>query len=163
MWKCLFFIKILLFYFSFTCLQHDGELYTPVWTHQAFTERKKCRSRYYYTKGVNKWKIGASLGSGDFLIYNILILFALSPSLSLITKICVTFGSIISVQIGCLLTSLLRQLANKSSAPGVPLSVITVSIYLFILDLIKPKKIQSMLKLWYNYWLVTSQWTSVHE
>jgi hypothetical protein len=90
---------------------------------------------------VNKWKKGGSLGCGDFLLYNILVLLALPPSSSLITKICVTFGSIISVQIGYLLTYLLCCLAKKYSAPGAPLPVITVSVYLFILDLIMPNKL----------------------
>jgi hypothetical protein len=129
-----------LFSVSFTCLHYDGELYDPDWTHQTFIERKKCCPRFYYTKGVNKWEIGGSLGGGDFLVYNILVLFALPPSSSLITKICVTFGSIISVQIGSLLTYLLRRLAKKYSGPGVPLPVISVSVYLFILDLIIPNK-----------------------
>jgi hypothetical protein len=108
---------------------------------QTFTQSRKCSSGFYYTKGVNKWKKGGLLGCGDFLVYNILVLFALPPSSSLITKICVTFGSIISVQIGSLLTYLLRRLAKKYSAPGVPLPIITVSIYLFILDLFMPNKL----------------------
>jgi hypothetical protein len=140
MWKCLLFIKIFLFYFSFTCLHYKCELYNPDLTNRTFTERKKCRSAFYYTEGVNKWKKSGSVGYGDFLIYNILVLIALPSSSSLITKICVTFGSIISVQIGSLLTYLLRCLTKKYSAPGVPLPVITVSVYLFILDLIMPNK-----------------------
>ena len=138
--KVFIFLLEFLFYFSYTCLHYDGELYDPGWTHQTFSERRKCCSRLYYTKGVNKWNMGGSLGGGDFLVYNTLVLFTLPSSSSLITKICVTFGSIVCVQIGSLLTYLLQRLAKKYSSPGVPLSVITVSVYLFILDLIIPNK-----------------------
>jgi hypothetical protein len=94
----------------------------------------------YYVKGVDKWKKSGSLGFGDFFVYNLLVVLALPPSSSIITKMCLTFGSIISVQVGSLLTDWLSSLVNKQPVPGVPLPVITVSTYLLILNIIIPEK-----------------------
>jgi len=105
---------------------------------QPIAPRKKCLSDTYYIDGVDKWKTSGGLGLSDFFTYNILVLFALRTSSSMIIKICVTIGSIVSVQIGHLLTFLLRRLTKTLVAPGVPLPVITVSIYLFILNIIIP-------------------------
>jgi hypothetical protein len=99
---------------------------------QTTVPRKKCLSGAYYIHGIDKWETSALLGLGDFFTYNLLILFALPSSSSMIIKICVTLGSIVSVQIGCLLTCWLRLLTKTHSVPGVPLPVITVSMYLVI-------------------------------
>jgi len=107
-------------------------------TNQVNALRKKCQTGTYYIHGIDKWKTSASLGLGDFFTYNILVLFALPPSSSMIIKICVTLGSIVSVQIGCLLACWLRRLTKTSLGPGVPLPVITVSMYIFILNIIIP-------------------------
>jgi hypothetical protein len=44
----------------------------------------------------------------------------------------------ISVQMGCLLTGWLQSRMKIDSAPAVPLPVLGVSIYLFILDILIP-------------------------
>jgi hypothetical protein len=82
-----------------------------------------------------------------FFIYNLLVLLALSSSSSIIIKVCSTFGTIVSVQVGSLLTHWLRSVGKRSSGPRVPLPVITVSIYLFILDIIIPNNFNQCIKL----------------
>ncbi|CAF1095271.1 unnamed protein product [Rotaria sordida] len=94
------------------CLHHRGRFYHPSLTDQEITPRKKCQSGTYYIDGIDKWKTSPALGLGDFFTYNILILLALPPSSSIIIKIYVTLGSIVSVQIGRLLTFLLRRLTK---------------------------------------------------
>jgi hypothetical protein len=59
---------------------------------------------------------------------------------------CVAFGSIISVQVGCVLTDWLQHRLNVFPAPGVPLPVITVSIYLFILGIIIPNNVNQCIE-----------------
>jgi len=101
-------------------------------------QRKKFSACVYYTEGVDKWEESGGLGLIDFILYNMLLLLTLPPFSSIITKICVAFGSIISIQVGCLLTDWLQSRMKLQSTPGVPLPVITVSIYLFILGIIIP-------------------------
>ncbi len=90
-------------------------------------------------KGINKWKQSPVLGLGDFFVYNILVLITIPQSPSMIIKVCVAFGTMVSVQIGHLLTYRLISLVKVATAPGVPLPIITVSIYIFVLDIILPK------------------------
>ena len=110
-------------------------------------QRSKPSRETYYVKGADKWKKSASIGFGDFFVYNTLVLVVLPPSSSIITKMCVTFGSIISVQIGFFLTDYLHSVEEILSTPGVPLPVITVSTYLLILDNIVPEKFNQCIKL----------------
>ncbi len=83
----------------------------------------------------------------DLFVYNMLVLLALPPSSSIIIKVCVTFWTIVSVQVGSLLAYWLRSVVKQLSGPGVPLPVITVSIYLFILDIIIPNNFNQYIKL----------------
>ena len=134
------------------CLHYEDDLYDPRstddprlindlhLTNYQIYKRRPRRDGFYYTHGVDEYGKGGSLGYGDFFDYNLLVLFVLPPSSSLMTKIYVAFGAILSVQLGSLLTHLLQRLAKKYSAPGVPLPVITVSTYLFILGLIMPNE-----------------------
>jgi len=135
----------------FVCLHHRGCFYNSSLTNEMSMQRKECLSGVYYVKGVDKWETSISLGLGDFLVYNILILLVVPPSSSIIIKMCVTLGSIISVQVGFLLTYWLCSLIKKMSTPGVPLSVITVSIYLFILNIIIPTNLNQCI----GFWLIT--------
>jgi len=73
------------------------------------------------------------LGLGDFIFYNLMILFILSPLSSIEIKICVGIGCIIFIEI-----IRFDRFWNKIKArPGLPLSVITYTILidLFIKDL----------------------------
>jgi len=108
---------------------------------------RKCEAELYYVKGVDRWEQSPALGFGDFVVYNLLVLYALPPSSSITTKMCLTFVCIISVHIGFWLTHWLRSLVNKLTVPGVPMPVITVSIYLFILNLIIPEKLNQCIEL----------------
>ena len=65
-----------------------------------------------------------------------LILIVLPLSLSTMINIYITIGTIVSVQIGYFLTSWLGSFVKIVPQPAVPLPVIIVSIYLFILDII---------------------------
>jgi hypothetical protein len=116
-------------------------------TNEAIPPRKKCQSGTYYIDGIDKWKTSGALGLGNFFTYNILVLFALPPSSSIIIKICLTLGSIVSVEVGRLLTFLLRRLTKTSVSPGTPLPVITVSIYLLILNIIIPANFNQCIEL----------------
>jgi len=49
------------------------------------------------------------LGLGDFMVFNLMILFIIHPAWSMITKIFVALGCIVSIQIGYHVTGLIRQ------------------------------------------------------
>ncbi len=142
-----FFCFIFASLFSFLCLHHRGCLYDSSSTNQIFIQRQECLSGVYYVNGVDKWETSGSLGLIDFYVYNILILLALPPSSSIIIKMCVTLGSIVSVQVGSLFTYWLRSLVKKRSAPCVPLPVITISIYIFVLNIIIPTNLNQCIEL----------------
>ncbi len=98
-------------------------------------------------KGINKWEQSQALGLGDFFIYNILVLITIPPSAPMIIKVCVAFGTLVCVQIGHLLTYRLECLMKVTTAPGVPLPVMTVSIYMLVLDIILPKYFNQCIEL----------------
>ncbi len=122
------------------CLHYRGRLYDSPPMNETFVPTKNDHIAVYYVEGADKWNTSASLGLGDFFFYNMLVLLMLPPSSSTTTQICVTFGSIISVHVGCFLTDWLCSITGNLSAPGIPLPVITVSIYFWILNIIAPKK-----------------------
>ncbi|UJR37449.1 hypothetical protein I4U23_030152 [Adineta vaga] len=77
----------------------------------------------------------AFLGLGDFTVFNFMLLLILPPSSSTITKIYITIGHIIVVQIAQELTDELSSIYNQSAQPGVPLPVIFVSLYFILLNI----------------------------
>ena len=85
---------------------------------------------------MDKWKESDYLGVADFLSYNMFVLIVLPMSSSIMIKIYITIGTIISVQIGFLLTDYLCSFLKIYAQPAVPLPVMIVSLYLFILDII---------------------------
>jgi hypothetical protein len=103
-----------------------------------FTKNETPTRGVYYVRGVDNWKNSGNLGFMDFCTYNILLLLVLPQSSSIAVKACVIFGCLVSVQVGLLLTQWLQYLVNIRVAPGVPLPVIMVSIYIFLLDFIMP-------------------------
>lgn len=127
---------IQIFLFSFICLHYRGSLYEGDSKNQKLIRKTKCLPNCYYAKGRDKWKSSASLGVADFLIYNMLVLVVLPLSSSTIVKTYVTVGTIVSVQIGYFLTSWLGSFIKILGQPAVPLPVIIVTMYLFILDII---------------------------
>lgn len=76
------------------------------------------------------------MGEADFVIYNLLLLWILSPSSSITIQICVLFGFIIMVQIGIVLTAQLRSLWEEQAMPALPFPVILVSTYAILVDYI---------------------------
>ncbi len=95
----------------------------------------------YYVKdpidGIkNEDKYLPVLGLGDFMYYNLMVLFVLPPLLPMTTKICVAIGGIISVQVGYMATIWIATFWNVENAvPALPLSVITYSIYAIFVDI----------------------------
>ncbi|CAF4655778.1 unnamed protein product, partial [Rotaria sp. Silwood1] len=62
-----------------------------------------------------------ALGDGDFLLYNLLLLWTLSPISSTTLQICVLFGFIINFQIGIMLTDWIGSLWKEYRMPALPL------------------------------------------
>ncbi len=124
--------------FSYICLHYHGRLYISRSTIRKFAENKTPAMGTYYVRGVDKWKKSGGLGFMDFFVYNILLLLVVPQSSSIAVKACVIFGCIVSVQVGLLLTHWLKYLVNIYVVPGVPLPVIMVSVYIFLLRIIMP-------------------------
>ena len=80
---------------------------------------------------------GTIIGLDDIFVYDILLLLVLSPFSSMTTKILVTFGCIVSVQVGYVGTKVLFGILWKTAPmPSLPLPIITFSIYFLILSII---------------------------
>ena len=77
-----------------------------------------------------------SLGEGDFIFYNLLLLWILSPLSSTTIQICVLLGLIIIIQIGLELTSQFAHLWEEHIMPALLFPVILVSAYGVIVDCI---------------------------
>jgi hypothetical protein len=122
--------------FSYLCLHHRGRFYLSRSTIRKIAQNKTPTLGVYYVRGVDKWKKSGAIGFMDFFIYNILLLLVVPQSSSIAVKACVIFGCIVSVQVGLLLAHWLRYLVNLHVVPGVPLPVIMVSVYIFLLDVI---------------------------
>jgi hypothetical protein len=67
-------------------------------------------------------------------MFNFMLLLVLNPLSSIITNTCIAIGYIIAVQIGQVITHQLGILYNQYNQPGLPLPVITVSIYAILLN-----------------------------
>lgn len=74
-----------------------------------------------------------SLGLGDFLMFNFMLLLVLNPLLSLRTNIFIFLGHIIAVHIGQEGTRQLGIIYQQSIQPALPLPVITFSTYALFL------------------------------
>jgi hypothetical protein len=75
-----------------------------------------------------------SLGLGDFQIFNLMLLLILSPVSSMTTKIYITIGHIIAIQIGQEATDRLGRFYNQCLQPALPLPVIFFSLYAILLN-----------------------------
>ncbi|CAF2390762.1 unnamed protein product [Rotaria sp. Silwood2] len=83
-----------------------------------------------------KEKYAHSISLGDFLFYNLMVLFVLPPVSSIEMKICIGIGCIIFIEIGYILTIWIGTFMKFWNAiedgPALPLPVIAFSAY-FIL------------------------------
>jgi hypothetical protein len=86
--------------------------------------------------GLEACKSSKSLGEGDFIYYNLLLLWILPPLSSTTIQICVLLGLIIIIQIGLELTSQFAYLWEEHIMPGLLFPVILVSAYGVIVDCI---------------------------
>jgi hypothetical protein len=75
-----------------------------------------------------------SLGLGDFLFFNLLILSIQCSFWLTSTKIYVLLGSIVIIQIGHYCMRIVQRLWNESCMPALPFSVIPFSAYVIIID-----------------------------
>lgn len=146
--NCLFYLHIivLLFFFlnRFLCLHPDGRFYNRKPAEELLKSELSIPYDFYSTWYFNDNESDEQgdeegeeqvLGLGDFYTYNLMLLSILSPLSSMITKMFVTVGYIIFVQMGSEGTIRLGRLYNQNITPGVPLPVIFVSMYTFILDM----------------------------
>jgi hypothetical protein len=74
------------------------------------------------------------IGFGDFFIFNLMTLFILQSHWSLMAKILVFFGCIISVYIGDCGTLLVHRLWSLHQVPALPCPTIIFSIYCIFLN-----------------------------
>ncbi|CAF3046612.1 unnamed protein product [Rotaria sp. Silwood2] len=94
----------------------------------------------YYThdieNGIDAIKGYRALGDSDFFIYNLLLLWLLSPLSSTIKQMLLFFGLTVNIQIGLMITDWIRSLWKEYQMPALPLPVIFVSAYVLIIDFI---------------------------
>jgi len=127
---------------SFLCLHHRGHLHTPSSNVRTLNSKHFCRPDTYYVGDANSKTI-TRIGLGDFFIYNTLLLLVLSPLSSMTTKILVTFGCIVSVQIGYVGTRVLfNRLWKNITVPALPLPLIAFSIYFLIVGIVTTRPSQ---------------------
>ncbi|UJR22358.1 hypothetical protein I4U23_025420 [Adineta vaga] len=78
----------------------------------------------------------SALAYGDFLMYNLVLLWLLSPLTSTTIQILILFGFTINIQIGLILTDWIGYHWKVRLVPGYPLPVIFGSAYALIIDFI---------------------------
>jgi len=76
------------------------------------------------------------LGGGDFLMYDLLLLWLVSPLSSIIIQLCVFFCFIINIHVSIIITDWIGSLWNENPMPAVPVPVVIVCIYAIIIDLL---------------------------
>jgi hypothetical protein len=94
-------------------------------------------SNVYYTSNFDNEEVNVDnteyIGLGDFYMYNLMLLTILPRLSSLRTKVYVLIGHIIAVQMGLKLTDQLGCRYDQRIRPALPLPVIAVSFYAFLL------------------------------
>ncbi|CAF3580373.1 unnamed protein product [Rotaria sordida] len=94
----------------------------------------------YYTWDIDDDKFDEKdilicLGIGDFYVFNLMLLNILSPLSSMTINMCITIGYIIAVQIGQEGTARIGYFCNQSKQPALPLPIVSVLIYSFLLSI----------------------------
>ena len=95
-----------------------------------------CYYSYDIEDGIDATKDLSGLGGGDFVSYNVLLLWVLPPSPSITIQLCVLFGFLIIIQIAIMTTDWIGSLWKEWVMPGVPVPVVLVSAYAIIVDFI---------------------------
>jgi hypothetical protein len=116
-----------------------GRLYKKKLIKKISKDKQSVPCGFYYTWDVDETQSYKNddllaLGLGDFVMFNFMLLLILNPLFSIAANICITIGHIIAVQIGQEITHRLGILYNQYEQPGLPLSVITFSIYTMLLN-----------------------------
>jgi hypothetical protein len=78
----------------------------------------------------------SAMGTGDFHLFDLLLLFIIPIDSSITIKACIAFGCIISVQIGNLCTNYMFYYTDTGPLPALPFPVIVVTAYTIVLDAI---------------------------
>lgn len=94
-------------------------------------------SGYYYPYDIDDDNFDnencLSLGLGDFLVFNLMILSIQSSFWMITTKIYVLLGSIIIIQFGHSCMRIVQRIWNESCMPMLPFAVIPFTAYVIIL------------------------------
>jgi len=85
---------------------------------------------------LDEEEILVCLGLGDFYAFNLMLLSVLPPLSSMTMKVCITIGYIIAIQIGQEGTALLKYFFKQSIQPALPLPIVAVFIYSFLLSIL---------------------------
>jgi len=128
---------MLIYFFSYACLHIRGLQYKG----RPSVMSKAFRFNLYLPHDIEDNDADVKnpkegLGLGDFMVFNLMILFIIHPAWSMITKIFVIFGCIVSIQIGFCWMRLIRQTWHLHAIPALPCSVISFSLYTIIVDFI---------------------------
>jgi hypothetical protein len=94
----------------------------------------------YYTHDIEDGRDATryceTLGGGDFVIYNLLLLWILPPLSSITIQFCILLGFIINIQIGLALMRWIGSIWKENLMPAVPIPVVLISAYAIIVDFI---------------------------
>ncbi|CAF4888147.1 unnamed protein product [Rotaria socialis] len=121
------------------CLHPKNSIYSTKILNELSTDGKPSLIGFYYSWNFDdnesdQSNSRACLGLADFAIFNFMLLLILPPLSSARTKVYITIGHIIAVQIGQELTNHLECMYNQWVQPGVPLPVIVVLFYAILLN-----------------------------
>ena len=123
----------------FDCLHPRGHLYDGS-SLAPRDDALDCIEYYYFTGEldenghIERSENVSWLGLGDFLFYNLMLLWILPPLSSMATQTCVAIGHIITIQIGEAISSRLIEFYGRRSFPGLPVPIVAVSLYALVLD-----------------------------
>ena len=140
-----FYFHIRIFYCSIACLYVHGRLYNDsvliVPLETPLIDGYSLNPCAYYVNDLEDENIDdesfiVSIGLGDFTFYNLMVLFILSPSLSMTNQIYMTIGTIVSVQIGYMTMNWTSIFRNKNNIqPALPLPIMFYSTYAILIDI----------------------------
>jgi hypothetical protein len=132
---------LLLVVFSFYCLHTNGRFRKKDILGEVLDDEIPFRLRNYCTahpsddESIRDGKRDFDcLGLGDFYFYNLMLLWILPPLSPVSTKVAIAVDHVVATQIGMGASNRLARLYEQVSYPALPLPVVAVSIYAFLLD-----------------------------